>query len=269
VPCDSLQLFRPLLLAPCPLHFCCLPTIISGFIGHLAGLAGTFCNNFQAMKLFLIWGLTVGLIFYNSNKINALIEDDAEQSTAIDNSKDKREIQLLIRLVLNWANSKEVPISLLPIVADNKGRIHFDLNKHERSLQRIKKTSFFSANFINNYNQIILTLNKGLKHGRYGKYLVGELPAFSFVNGADPWCMCQDVPYDKPNPWNFIEIEVLNLGDIKGELNWKWGRLAPDVDPDWKKFRYKFKVVKENSHWKIAYLQGFDFKQSTEPAGRL
>jgi hypothetical protein len=124
VPCDSLQLFRPLLLAPCPLHFCCLHTIISGFIGHLAGLAGTFCNNFQAMKLFLIWGLTVGLIFYNSNKINALTEDDAEQSTAFDNSKDKREIQLLIRQVLNWANSKEVPISLLPIVADNKGRIH-------------------------------------------------------------------------------------------------------------------------------------------------
>ena len=96
--------------------------------------------------------------------------------------------------------------------------------------------------------------------------MVGELPTFTFSNDADPWTMCQDVPYDKPNPYDFIEINMLNLE--KGEVDWKWGKLEANSDKGWKDFSYRFRVVKENDKWKIAYLQGFDFKKSIQKDGQ-
>jgi hypothetical protein len=81
--------------------------------------------------------------------------------------------------------------------------------------------------------------------------------------------MSQDVPYDKPNPWNLIEIDIIKLVKDKGEVNWKWGKLELNADPSWKDFSYRFKVVKENGKWKIAYLEGFDFKESTRKDSQL
>lgn len=221
----------------------------------------------MTMKLLGFWAFIIGLNFYGCNQTNSITVNKDEQQTISDESKDKKQIQLLIRNVLNWANSGEAPINLLPILVDNKAHIHFDLSKHKKNLQKLKETKFFTKKFIDNYNQTILTLDKGLKHGSYGKYRAGEMPAISFTNEVDPWTLCQDVPYDKPKPWNFIEIEVLSLEDVKGELNWKWGKLEPDTDPGWKEFRYRFKVVKESNQWKIDYLQGFDFRESTKKAG--
>ena len=34
-------------------------------------------------------------------------------------------------------------------------------------------------------------------------------------------------------------------------------------------FKYKFKITKEENSWKIAYLEGFDFKESTRKDGQL
>ena len=94
---------------------------------------------------------------------------------------------------------------------------------------------------------------------------INELPTFLFANDIDPWSLCQDVPYDNPNPWNFLEINVNNLD--KGEIVWKWGNLPPNIDISWKDFSYKFRVAKENNKWKIRYMEGFDFKESTRKNG--
>jgi hypothetical protein len=177
---------------------------------------------------------------------------------------DKEQIQNLIRQVLNWAESKN-SIDLLPTLSDSKDKIYvsFNLEKHRENLEKLKKTNFFSAEFIDNYNKIILTLDKGLKNGEYKQWLVGDLPSFAFANDVNPWCLCQDVPFDKPNPWDFIEVSIVKLDNEKGDAVWKWGKLELNTDPGWKDFSYKFRVVKENNRWKIAYLTGFDFKEST------
>jgi hypothetical protein len=112
-----------------------------------------------------------------------------------------------------------------------------------------------------------LTLDKGLKNGNYDQWLVGDLPTFIFANDVDPWTICQDVPYDKPNPFDFIEVNIINAD--KGEVDWKWGKLELNSDPGWKNFTYRFRVVKENDKWKIAYLTGFDFKESTRKDRQL
>jgi hypothetical protein len=124
-------------------------------------------------------------------------------------------------------------------------------------------TNFFSVEFIENYNQIILTLDKKIKNKEFDKWYTYELPTFHFANDIDPWTLCQDVPYDKPNPYDFVEVKVIKLEKEKAELNWTWGKLDLNSDKGWKEFTYKFHVVKENSNWKISYLQGFDFKDST------
>ncbi|MFC5283514.1 hypothetical protein [Pedobacter alpinus] len=77
----------------------------------------------------------------------------------------------------------------------------------------------------------------------------------------------QDVPYDNPNPYNFIEIDIVN--NENGEVTWKWGKLEPNMDASWKEFSYKCRVKKENDLWRISYLQGFDFEESTRKDGKF
>jgi hypothetical protein len=201
-------------------------------------------------------------------KVSAIKANTTETSQSSGTSNDKQEIQDLIRKVLNWSDKKG-SFDLLPTLTDTKDSIFvgFDMEKLKVNLEKLKATNFFSSGFVENYNQIILTLDKGLRTNEYGKWSTGELPNFGFANDASPWCLCQDVPYDKPNPWDLVEVQIINLDKEKGELHWTWGNPELNGSPDWKDFTYKFGVEKENGKWRISYLQGFDFKEGTRKDG--
>lgn len=218
------------------------------------------------MKFFGLLTLTFGLTFISCNPTKA--DKETVNSLLAEDLNDKEEIQNLIRQVLNWSESKN-SFELLPYLTDSKDSvcIGFDLNKLRANLDKLRATNFFAAEFIENYNQIILTLDKKLRNKEFEDWRVGDLPTFPFANDVNVWCMCQDVPYDKPNPWDLIEVEIINLNNKSGELLWKWGKPELNGNPDWKAFSYKFKVVKENDKWKIAYMEGFDFKESTRSDG--
>lgn len=179
-------------------------------------------------------------------------------------SNDKEEIQKLIRQVLNWSDSGN-SIDLLPALTDSEDSLYigFDLKKHKANLEKLRKTNFFTNEFIENYNNIILTLDRKIRNKEMEEWAVGDLPRFAFANDASPWTFCQDIPYDTPNPFDLIEVEIIHLDSEKGELNWKWGKPELNDDIEWKEFRYKFRVAKENEKWKIDYLQGFDFNEGT------
>jgi hypothetical protein len=166
--------------------------------------------------------------------------------------------------MLNWSESKN-SINLLPVLTDSKDSscVGFDFDKHKLNLDKLRKTNLFAEEFIENYNQIILTLDKKIKNREFEKWNIYELPTFNFANDVDPWTLCQDVPYDNPNPYDLVEVIVIKSDNEKADLNWTWGKLELNSDKSWKKFTYKFRVVKENSNWEIAYLRGFDFKEST------
>ena len=185
-----------------------------------------------------------------------------ENSQITNSRKDREEIENLIRSVLKWADSNNA-IDILPMAMDNDDiYIGFDLGRLRSNLDKLKATGLFSREFIGNYERIILTLDKKLRGGEFEKWPVGELPHFRFANGVNPWCECQDVPYDEPDPWNHIEVEVVELGNEAGEFVWRWGGLGPEMDSGWKEFSYSFRTVKENGKWKVAYLQGFDFEEA-------
>ena len=168
--------------------------------------------------------------------------------------------------MLTWSASKR-SIDLLPMLTNPKDTscIGFDFTKHKLNLTKLKATGFFAEAFIKNYDQIIITLDKKTKNNEFGKWYTNELPPFIFANDVDPWSLCQDVPYDKPSPWDYVEVNALNTD--KGAWEWKWGKLPSDADPSWHRFSYKFKVVKEDNKWKIAYLEGFDFKKGIQKDG--
>lgn len=213
------------------------------------------------MKYLIV--LTLGFIFFGCNHDNkskwcTKIRSETIKSTDV--SKDKDEIQNLIRQMLKWANSKN-SIDLLPILSKDSICVGFDLNKLRVNLEKLKETGFFANEFVNNYNQIILTLDKKIKSKEFEEWNIYELPTFNFANDVDPWCLCQDEPSE--NPYDFVLVEIINLTKEHGELNWKWGNLNPGGHPSWKEFAYRFEVVKENNKWKITYLKGFDFKDST------
>lgn len=171
---------------------------------------------------------------------------------------DKEQIQNLIRQVLTWADSNN-SIDLLPTITDSKDNIYigFNLDKHNQNLEKLRQTNFFATEFIENYNQIILAIDKGLRNGKYEHWLVGELPTFSFANDWSPWCCCQG-----DNLEESFELEVIEMSTVAGELKYK-----RDKDSSWMDF--VIRVEKENGIWKIAYLQGFDFKAGTKADGQL
>jgi hypothetical protein len=186
-----------------------------------------------------------------------------------DTTLDKTRIQRLIRQTLQWSESKE-SIDLLPVLTDSKDSIcvGFDLAKHKMNLKQLKETNLFAEKFIENYNQLILTLNRKTRNGELAKWQTNELPTFRFANDVDPWCLCQDVPYDSPDPWKYVEVNIIKSDNYVADAEWKWGALKPGADTGWKNFSYKFQVVKENGKWKIAYMQGFDFTEGIKKDGQ-
>jgi len=212
------------------------------------------------MKIIKILTLIIGLTFLNCNHGNSKETTENEQAEKLQvgkNLKDKEEIQNLIRQVLIWGDSKSNS-DLFPAQSDSKDSLYIgvDLSLHVANIDKMIATNYFSPAFIENYNQIVKTLDKKLKNKKNGVWYVGEMPPFNFVSGVNPWCLCQD-----HLNWESVVVDVIELNSDKGELKWKWGDVEPGYYQSWKEFEYKFRVVKEDDKWKVSYLQGFDFDE--------
>lgn len=219
--------------------------------------------------LILIFGLTLSSckqktksVSEADNQMETLVENDNSTSEyqAVDNNKihkalDSKEIESLIREVLKWADSDK-SIDLLPVTSGDNDSIYtgIDKDKLKQNIVKLTNSNLFSNEFIENYNQIILTLDQRLKNNdfEYGPWYVGDMPPFNFASGANPWCQCQD-----NMDWNLVEVEQIN----DNEFQWKWGGLKEDTHQSWKDFRYTFNVTQEDSKWKISYLEGFNINE--------
>lgn len=210
------------------------------------------------MKLINLTTLLFGLLLFGcnqpDNKNNSSVEGKAITSLV-----DLDQIQNLIRHVLTWADSKN-SLELLPLITDSNDSIYigFDLDKHKQNLDQLRQTDFFAPEFIENYNQIILELDKGIRNGNYDLWFVGELPTFTFSNNQNPWCNCQD-----NSDWNEVVVKGIKLTDNEGELEWTWGIHHGEAHSRETDFAYKFRVVKDNDKWRVSYMTGFDFKLVT------
>ncbi len=209
----------------------------------------------MTMKSIGLITLIFGLTFLSCNQYRLKIDKSEKPISGISYkvSKNREEIQRLIRQVLIWSGSKE-SIDLLPVVKDSKDSIFigFDMDKLQANCDILKQTGFFAPEFIENYSRIIMTIDKKIRNREIETWLVGDLPTFNFVNDINPWCQCQGFSKE-----DFDNIEVIKMDSKSGELKWKW-----KAGSSWNDFI--FRVIKENDHWKISYMEGFDYQNSTK-----
>lgn len=194
------------------------------------------------------------------------IADSADSTNTVpvssDTSKenaDKEQITQLIRKTLIWADSDKT-IHLLGATQEKDSiATGFDLAIHNKNLEALKATGLFAQEFINNYDNIIKTLDRKIKSKELDPWNVYELPTFSFANDVDPWCNCQDYPGE----WKDAKVDILRLNGSSGEFEYYFGTEQRATDT----YSYRFNAVKENGSWKISYMEGFDYKTSIKTDG--
>ena len=164
---------------------------------------------------------------------------------------DKEQIINLVKQAYKWHDTDKAENDIVPINDINDSIvIGIDLEKQKLRLDELRKTNLFTEDYINNNYKIAQIIDTKVRNKEFNcEWLVGDIPPFS--NNTDPWCNCQDYPYD--NPWDKIEITFENLDKENATLTWTWGY------SEWSKgFKYLVKVKKINNTWKISYLQGYD-----------
>lgn len=166
---------------------------------------------------------------------------------------DKTQIKNLVIQVLKWRDKNGTFNGFEPIFNPNDSlAIGMDLNVLQKELDKFANTNLFDKEFIENYDKIVKTIDKKIINKKIELW-DGDMPPYA---GADPWCNCQDIPYD--NPWDKIDVKFISIDKDNAVLTWTWG------DSDWSKdFEYKVKAKKTEGTWKISYLQGFDFNVMT------
>lgn len=200
----------------------------------------------KTSKLLILFSFLLLIAFQPANA--ALLKDKKESFYF---KSDRQEIEILVKKLYEWVETKNSNNDFNPL-ANKKGDkyIGLDLNAHKKRLEELKKTNFFSQQFLDNYNKIALRIDSNLKTKKI-EWFEGELPPFG--NDTNPWCNCQDNP---ENYWKTMTIDHMKIENNNASFDWTWS---------WKgDFKYKVKTVKENGIWKIESLEGFDFNDFTK-----
>ena len=173
-------------------------------------------------------------------------------NTSIYFATDKQQLETLIRKTYEWIETKKTKVDF-DVVENKKGDKYVGLNTktHNKILAELKNSNFFAQQFIDNYKKIALKIGENLKTNKI-EYFVGELPPYG--SDSNPWCDCQDYP---ESYWKTLKVNDLKIQNNKATFYWTW--------TEWKETpKYKVTAVKENGIWKIAVLDGFDYKSFTK-----
>ena len=175
-------------------------------------------------------------------------DNPSEGDAMEDATNDKQQVEDLVKKVLKWHDENGTYVGFKPLYNPSDDLvIGMDLNVLQNELDKFAKTNMFDKEFIENYGAIVKTIDDKIKSKEIS-FMDGDMPSYV---GADPWCNCQDVPYE--NPWDKIEITFLNVDQENATLTWTWG------NSEWSKnFNYEVKAKKIEGTWKISYMQGFE-----------
>ena len=178
-----------------------------------------------------------------NNKHRTSVSTNLEQDS-IKFKKDSIKLKKLVINLLEW-HAKDTGDDFDVISSHDSIYVGINWQSHKKRMAQLAKTNFFTKNFLDNYQNIALHLDKELKENKE-KWLVGDIPPYS--DDANDWCNCQDYPSD--NWQNTLKIINLNIKDTIATFKWTWS----------KDFSYSVKAVKENEIWKIAELERFSIE---------
>ena len=157
------------------------------------------------------------------------------------------EINTLVRQLYQWHHSQS-RIANFPLLDDEEKYTGLNQPAFANRLQQLRDTHLFSTGFLNNYAQIGQEIDRRLLTGEID-YWLGDMAPYG--KDADPWTNAQDIPSE--TYWQTLRIRNLIVQKNRGSLSWLWPQNFGEQ-------AYLIGVVKENNHWRIDYMQGFDFK---------
>ena len=209
-------------------------------------------NNARKTKIFkLMIGVFIALLIvgYGWTKNEKPAETAGTVNVQPSDISDEEQLKDLIVRLYKWKDKHLPSGDFVPLSnTDSSKYVGIDLDKHTAKLDVLRRSGFFTDEFLSNYNHIAKTINEQLKNETL-VWKVGDFPPFG--TGADFWCTCQDYPSN--NPWDNIEVTVDEIGNDNALLRWTWGESTWAND-----FSYKVTATKINGSWRISYLQGFD-----------
>ena len=162
---------------------------------------------------------------------------------------DKKEIGNMIKLAYYWIyleGESSLDFDAAAIVDENDSIMKFDDVKFKLIIEKLRKSNYFSHEFIDNYWKDYEYIKKSFNHKNlfdiWSKYDVNK------------WCICQERPTEKCYYMHVMDFEFFSINKNSASLVWNWNKA------NYSNHLYKVRVVKENGVWKISYLEGFDKK---------
>jgi hypothetical protein len=177
--------------------------------------------------------------------------ENNKDSSDLTPAKDSIEVIQLLRDVYKWHQVNDSALMDFEVLVKDSFAIGLNLQSVEKTLNAIRATHYFSANFLKNYKEIAEMINNTLTKANPKYY--NEIN-FDYQD-ADPWTYYQDDPGEF---WNHFKIADFNLSHDSASLKWWRDDEHAEVN------KYLVKFLKENGTWKVNYLEGFDKKRYTK-----
>jgi hypothetical protein len=180
----------------------------------------------------------------DTTKTNETVKIVTSTNTVPTPEADSVALTKLVRAMYKWYDTTPKVEGFAGVKKNPADTVYtgIDLAENNRAVESLKKTGFFSTDFLADYRAIAVRMDKELSNGS-SLWIEGELPTFN--DDVNEWCNCQDYP-DKY--WAKLTLTDIKYAKNEANFKWTWGN----------NFFYKAKAKKETGSWKISYLQGFD-----------
>ena len=159
-------------------------------------------------------------------------------------SADSVAITSLLQSAYQWHEKNKDRVNDYDVIVKDSFQVGIDTVQLAFTVNELKKTNFFTDDFIKNYERIGRETDYKLKHDTVKYY--NEIN-FSFQE-SDLWTFFQD---DAGNYWDSLIIHDLAINADTASLKWTIADM-PITDA------YLVKLKRERDGWKIAYLIGFE-----------
>lgn len=166
-------------------------------------------------------------------------------------NNDSVELLNLLKNVYRWHAQKQDSLIDFDVIVKDSFQTGLNYEAFNRKLSALKQTNYFSASFIDNYMKIAHYIDNKLTNAN-PKYL-NEINFYS--QDADPWTGFQD---DFPDFWDKFKITDYKSTTNAASLKWKVQM------NEWISEEYAVGFSKEDSKWRVAYLDGFDLVKYTK-----
>ncbi len=169
--------------------------------------------------------------------------DNGKSRNKAAENTDNTEIAALLQHVYKWHHDNIEKVDF-DIIVEDSFQVGVDTVALKNRIDELKRTKFFTAGFVKNFERIGRETDSLLRHSIRKYYNEINFP----FQDSDPWTSSQDYP---DNYWDSLVIYNFKINDSDASLIWTFkGEQVSDG--------IFVKLKKEQGGWKINFIEGFD-----------